>query len=324
MAGCDAHNDGGDSQAGVHRVELWTLIVSIIGAAAALALFLSLGPLGWAALVGIVAAAVAGAALGFFVGSAYDWFTRLKEQNPNKITIAGTIACAGRNPFGLQPFSDGDWTSNIANLALLDPADLPITAPGATSQVDEVRMRAAPDSGLTTAVLSYNEDSFKTPILHCEISASAGAYSVVGGAIGSAAGAAAGAAAGIAGCAILGAFTFGIGAAVCLMIAAILAAAGAVVGGAAGDLVGAVVGTIVDDLGDFDKLGKTIEAFGRCIMSLTGTWVTDTSHQHNEIHDIEAAQPVYCYISGDTTSPQAATGVVGIGRQPAGGPQNVR
>ena len=323
MAGCDAHNDGGDPQAGVHRVELWTLVVALLGAAAALALFLSLGPLGWAAAIGILAGAIAGGALGFFIGSAVDWFTRLKEQNPNKITIAGTVACAGRNPFGLQPFSDGDWTSNIANLALLDPPDLPITAPGATTQVDEVRMRAAPGSGLTKAVLSYNEDTFKTPILHCEISASAGAYSVVGGAIGSSLGAAAGLAAGIAACAALGIFTFGIGAALCLMVIAILVAAGAVLGGAAGDLLGAVVGTIVDELSDFDKVGKTIEALGRCILSLTGTWVTDTSHQHNEIHDVEAAQPVYCYISGDTTSPQAATGVVGIGRQPAGGPPNI-
>jgi hypothetical protein len=68
-----------------------------------------------------------------------------------------------------------------------------------------------------------------------------------------------------------------------------------------------------------DKGSKTIEAFRNCIISLTGTWVTDTSHQHNEIHDVEAAQVVYCYLSGDTTNPQAATGVVGIARQPAVG-----
>jgi hypothetical protein len=279
MAGCDAHNDGGDSSAGVHRVELWTAIIAIIGAAAALALFLSLGPLGSAAVVGILAGAVAGAALGFFIGSAVDWFTRLKEQNPNQITISGTVACAGTNPFGLQPFSDGDWTSNITSLGLLAPPDLPITAPGATTQVDEVRLRAAPGSGLAHAFRSYNEDSLKTPILHCEISAHAGAYSVVGGAIGSGLGAAAGVAAGVAACAALGIFTFGIGAALCLMLVAIAVAAGAVLGGAAGDLVGAAIGTIVDELSDFDKLGKTIEAFGRCIISLTGKWVTDTSHQ---------------------------------------------
>jgi hypothetical protein len=324
MAGCSAHNDGGDDSAGIHRVEGWTGVGAALGAVGLLALFLSLGPLGWAALWGVVAGAVAGAALGLFIGSAVDWFTRLKEQNPNQITIAGTVKCARENPFGVQPFSDGDWTSNIGDLALLDPPDLPITAPGAVTQVDEVRLRAASGSGLAHAFLSYNEDSFQTPILHCEISAHAGAYAVVGGAIGSVAGTIAGIAAGLAVCAALGIFTFGIGAIACLLVVAIAAAAGAWAGGAAGDLVGATIGTIVDQLSDFDKLSKTIEALSRCIISLTGTWVTDTSHQHNEIHDIQAAQVVYCYVSGDTTSASAATAVVGIGRQPHGGPINIK
>jgi hypothetical protein len=33
------------------------------------------------------------AALGFFISSAVDWFTRLKEQNSNQIIINGRVKC---------------------------------------------------------------------------------------------------------------------------------------------------------------------------------------------------------------------------------------
>ena len=110
---------------------------------------------------------------------------------------------------------------------------------------------------------------------------------------GSIAGTAAGIAAGVGICLALGIFTFGIGTALCLLIIAALAAAGAYsVGGFAGNLIGGGIGWLVDEFSDFDKNGKAISK--GCVMKLTGRWVTDKSHQHNEIHDIESAQIVEC------------------------------
>lgn len=325
MAGCDANNLGGNSAAGFGRVVNWTILGTVLGTIA-VALNLS-GPFGWAAFFALLAGAVAGAGVGLFVGSMIDWFGRLHEQSPKTITLCGEAKCAGRNPFGLQPWTDGDWTTNLGALTLCSPADLAVTAPGAVTQVDEVRMRAAPGSGLSVAFKSFNEkechdDNSKciTDILHCEISAHQGTYAVVGGAIGSVAGAAIGIGLGIAACVALGIFTFGIGAALCLLIVAILAAAGAWAGGAAGDAIGAFIGWVVDELSDFDKLGKTIEANRNCALFVTGTWVTDISHQHNEIHDIEAVQIGKCrpLFKAPPLHPLSDVAVVGIGRQPHG------
>jgi len=312
VAGCDAHNAGGNNNAGVDRVVLWALGGAAAGVLAGL---LAGFGISWALLF----AAIAGAAFGFFEGSAIEWFRRLKEQTPRTITMAGNVKCAGRNGFGLQPWTDGDWTTNFGQLTLAAPTDLPITAPGAVTQVDEVRTRPAPGSGLTQAFKSYNDDAHTVDILHCEISANQGSYSVVGGAIGSGAGLGLGIAAGLAICAAAGLFTFGIGAALCALIVAILAAIGAAGGGAVGDAVGALVGWIVDELSDFDKLGKTIESHENCTIFITGRWVTDISHEHNEIHDIEAVSYVSCQPAVVDPGLHLLTGTTAIGRTPQGG-----
>jgi MFS family permease len=320
MAGCDAHNLGGDEDAGVKRVTAWAVAGAIAGAAATFGVALTVS---WLVVMAAVFGAIAGAGLGFFVGSAADWFSRLKTQNPEKITMIGNAMCHGRNPFGLQPWTDGDWTVNLGNLAFLTPIDLPITVPDAgNNRVQEIRLRAAPGSGLAQAFPSFNEDAHTTPILHCELGAHQGAYSVVGGAVGSVAGAGAGAAAGLAACAGAGVFGF-IGVAVCLLVAAALAALGAWAGGAAGDAVGAFAGWVVDELSDFDKKGKTLEAGSGpgCVLLLGGTWVTDTSHQHNEIHDIEFIQ-IMCEDPRGANPPATDThrdnfvATVAIGRKP--------
>jgi hypothetical protein len=320
MAGCDAHNEGGDDAASRKRITGYAATGASIGAV--LALIAALGPLSWALVLTVLAGAVAGLALGFFVGSAYDWFRRLKEQSPSRITILGRVKCAGRNPLGFQPFSDGDWTCNMGELTLALPTDLPITNAAATTQIDEVRFRAAPGSDLPRAYPSFNEEAKTTPILHCEITALAGNFSVTGGAIGSVAGAAAGGLAGAAACAALGLFTFGIGAALCLLILAAAVAAGAVAGGVVGSLVGAFLGWLADELSDFDALGESIEEHQRYAMFITGRWVTDLSHEHNEIHDIEAVQIVFPR-RPDTPPPPTKdpiideAGIVGIGRRAA-------
>ncbi|MGH8589596.1 MAG: hypothetical protein ACREXX_09775 [Gammaproteobacteria bacterium] len=274
---------------------------------------------GITALIALLGAAT-GAVLGFFIGSAVDWFSRLKEQNPRTITITGKAVCTGRNPFGVQPFSDGDWTCNIGGFTLALPTDLAITAPGATNQTDEVRLRAAADSGLAQAFPSFNEEGLKTPILHCELSALAGTLSVVGGAVGSVVGLGIGIAIGLAICAAIGIFTFGIGAALCALIVALAAAIGSAAGGVIGDVLGAFIGWLIDEISDFDKLGETIESNTRCTLFVTGRWVTDISHEHNEIHDIEAVQ-LACPMIDVPKQPQTPNiaAIVAIGRQPAGG-----
>jgi hypothetical protein len=55
-----------------------------------------------------------------------------------------------------------------------------------------------------------------------------------------------------------------------------------------------------------------------CQMFLTGRWVTDLSHQHNEIHDLEAAVIIECGVTGATSSGLELAGTVGTGRHPAG------
>ncbi len=329
MAGCSAHNSGGDSSASMKRILGYLAGTAVAGMIAAVIFALTAGVAGWALLAIVALGAVAGAALGFFVGSAVDWFNRLKEQSPSTITISGVARCTGRNPFGWQPFSDGDWTCNMGDLVLLAPSDLPVTASGAASQTDEVRLRAAPGSGLSHAFKSFNESACdpdhpgecKTDVLHCELSALAGTFSVVGGAIGSGVGFVLGIVVGVIICIVAGIFTFGIGAAICAVIVALLAAGGAVAGGIVGSGLGAFIGWLVDEIRDFDKLGEVIEANRICTLGITGRWVTDISHEHNEIHDIESVQIIGCgEIDFPMQQPQVTNivGVVAIGRQPAG------
>ncbi len=323
MAGCEAHNLGGDNDAGIKRVTTWTIVGAIIGAALVFVFGAGVGVL--VAVVAAVLGAVAGAALGFFIGSLIDWFGRLKSQDSGKITMIGRAACAGLNPFGLQPWTDGDWTVNLGTVAFLTPTDLPITVPAAGSnKVEEIRLRAAPGSGLAQAAPSFNEDAHTTPILHCELSAHQGTYSIVGGAIGSVAGTTGGFGVGAAACGAAAFFGF-IGAAVCLLIVAAAVALGAAVGGAVGDAVGAFGGWVVDELSRFEQKGKTIEAGSKpgCTLLLGGDWVTDTSHGHNEIHDITFIQ-IHCDDPTPGGAPPSDTrrdrlvATNAIGRRPTG------
>ena len=127
MASCDANNLGGNSSAGFDRVLKWTILGTILGTLAA-ALNLT-GPFGWVAFFTLLAGAVMGAGIGLFVGQMIDWFGRLHEQSPKTITMLGEAKCAGRNPFGLQPFTDGDWTTNLGDLTLASPAERAAAAP---------------------------------------------------------------------------------------------------------------------------------------------------------------------------------------------------
>jgi hypothetical protein len=324
MAGCSAYNVGGDEHASMKRILGYMGASAAAGAVLGLIFALLNGAGGGIAFLITLLGAATGAILGFFIGSAVDWFSRLKEQTPRTITISGMVRCTGRNPFGVQPFSDGDWTCNMGDLTLALPTSLPITAPGAATPVDEIRLRAAPGSGLAQAFPSFNSDAHTVPILHCELSALAGTLSVVGGAVGSAVGLGLGIAAGIGACIAAGVFTFGIGAAICALIVALFAAGGAAAGGIIGDVVGAFIGWLIDEISDFDKLGETIEANQKCPLFVTGRWVTDISHEHNEIHDIEAVV-VACPPIDVPKQPLTpnVVGAVAIGRQPAGGGDNL-
>ena len=231
------------------------------------------------------------------------------------------VVCAGKNT-GIPPWHDNDWTFNLAHnfprVPPLLPVDLTLLAPNTAGlDIHEILTRAAPGSGQSQSYSSLDPNHGDLPVFHCEIGSHIGDYAAAGGAIGSVAGTAFGIAAGVAACVALGIFTFGIGAALCLLIAAALAAAGAWLGGFAGNLIGGGIGWIADELSDFDKNGKAISK--DCVMALTGTWVTDKSHQHNEIHDISSAQIIECGNAiGMAPNPQGVVGAVGIGRHPIG------
>lgn len=315
MSGCDTKHDGaGDSDAAVGRVLGW-----VFGGAGLLAVAAFLEAAGIAGLTGpailiviaaILVAALAGAVLGFFVGWAVNWFDRLHVQTPSTITMAGCVLCAGKNS-GIPPFHDNDWTFNLGGprLALLAPIE-------AGLDVQEIRTRDAPGGGPAETII---DPATGLPALHCEIGSRIADYSAIGGAVGSVAGAIAGAAIGAAICVALGLLTFGIGAALCLLIAAAMILAGAALGGIVGTAIGGVIGWIADEVRDFDERGEAITR--GCIMNLTGRWVTDSSHQLNEIHDIASAQLVECNDCQD--EPTGSTTVlliaaVGIGRHPTG------
>jgi hypothetical protein len=315
VAGCDTSPEVagvGDYNSAAGRVIGW-----VLGGAGAFALYviielIAAGALvaSWPVALAIFFGALAGAVLGFFVGWAVNWFDRLHVQDPRTITISGCIQCAGKNS-GYPPFNDNDWTFSLGEprWAVLDPL-----IPGLT--LDEIRTRDAPGDGPAEKVI---DPATGNPILHCEIGSAIGDAAAIGGAIGSVAGAAVGAALGIAACIALGIFTFGIGAALCLLIIAIAVLAGAFAGGVIGNSVGAGIGWIIDEANDLDERGEAITK--GCIMNLTGRWITDSSHQHNEIHDIESAQLVECNDCHLDVTGSASSGLiaaVGIGRHPTG------
>jgi len=319
MAGCSVvHEGAGDPHAAEGRVLGWVWGGAALGAIAG---FLSaagvvtggpIGLLGALVILGIVVFTAVGLAIvGFFVGFAVNWFDRLFAHNPSNITMAGCILCAGKNT-GFPPWNDNDWTFNLGgrSLSLLAPTDAGLS-------VDEIRTRDAPGGGPAFPVL---DPSTRQPALHCEIGSHIGDYAAVGGAVGSVAGAIGGAIAGAAICVALGLATLGIGALACLLVVAIAIAVGAAAGGLAGDAIGAGIGWIADELDDFDERGEAITR--GCLMILNGRWVTDSSHQWNEIHDIESAQLVECPDPpceadvGRSGAPLIAA--VGIGRHPTG------
>jgi hypothetical protein len=318
MAGCDTHPEPpGDGEAWLKAVRNWfiggTLIAAVLtylNLAGALPLALS-GGVATIAVLALIVAALAGGALAAFIGYAVEWSRRLKVQNPETITISALVLCAGKNT-GVPPFNDGDWTFNVGeDWAVASP-----TAPGLT--MDEVRTRAAPDSGLSRAFRTTDPDSDapNRPVFHVEISSHIGNFGAVGSAIGSAAGVIAGLLIGAAICAGLGILTLGLAIAVCALIVAAIALVGAIGGGFLGAAIGGGVGWIADGLSDFEERGKAVER--GCQMFLTGGWVTDLSHQHNEIHDLETAVIIECGVPDSTSSGLELGGAVGTGRHPSG------
>jgi hypothetical protein len=315
MAGCDVRHAGpGDPDAAEGRVLGWVFGgAALFGTAAFLEAATIAGLSGGAFAIvaaAIVVAALGGAVVGFFVGFAVNWFDRLFVQTPATITLGGCVLCAGKNT-GIPPFHDNDWTFNLGgtSFALLAPIE-------AALDLNEIRTRDAPDGGPAEASLDVASGQ---PALHCEIGSRIGDYSAVGGAVGSVAGAVAGAAIGAVVCAALGLATFGIGAALCLLVVAIAILVGAAVGGVAGTAVGGVIGWAVDAASDFDERGEAVSV--GCIMTMTGRWITDSSHQHNEIHDVESAQLIECNDCHLDPTGEASSGLiaaVGIGRHPTG------
>lgn len=315
MSGCDTAPEVpgvGDPDSAVGRVLGW--VFGGAGAFAGWAIIELIVAGGFAtlglALAAIGVAALAGAVLGFFIGWAVNWFDRLHVQDPRTITMAGCVQCAGKNT-GYPPFHDNDWTFNLGQpmLALLAPII-------AGLDVEEIRTRDAPGNGPAEKTIDPKSGM---PILHCEIGSRIADYAAVGGAIGATAGAIAGAVAGLIACAVLAIFTFGIGGALCLLIVALLILAGAFLGGLVGNSLGAGIGWIADELSDFDERGEAITK--GCIMNLTGRWITDSSHQHNEIHDIESAQLIECndcHLDPTGSASSGLVGAVGIGRHPTG------
>lgn len=320
MAGCETNTEEpGNYDWSADRITAWALIGGAGGATWAIIELIGT-TFGWQAALAVALAFVAGAGLGFWVGNGVEWFARLKEQDPKTITVSGMVVCAGKNT-GIPPWNDNDWTFNLdysfPSAVGGTPVKLTLHAPNTGLTIKEVLFRAAPGSGQSQSYSSLDPNQGDRRVFHCEIGSAIGDWAAAGGAVGSVAGTAAGIAAGIAACVALGIFTFGIGAALCLLIIAALAAAGAWVGGFAGNLIGSGIGALVDAFSDFDKNGKAISK--NCVAKLTGRWVTDKSHQHNEIHDIESAQIIECGTAITTAAnPQGVVGMVGIGRHPTG------
>jgi MFS family permease len=318
MAGCDTQPEPpGDDEAWKKDIAKWAVGGAILGAVLTYLNIAGAAPVvvsGGAATIAVLAILVgllAGAVVGGFIGYAVEWFRRLKVQNPKTITITSLVRCAGVNS-GIPPFADGDWTFNVGEAwAVVDPVEPPLT-------MEEIRTRAAPDSGLSQAFRTTDPDSDdpSRPVFHVEISSQIGNFGAVGAAVGSVAGAIGGMIAAAAICAALGLATLGIGFALCALIVALGALLGAAIGGLAGAAIGGGIGWIADQFSDFDKLGTSVQE--GCQMFLTGRWVTDINHQHNEIHDLEKAVLVDCGVPGEGSSGLEAAGAVGVGRHPSG------
>ena len=314
MAECDKTMPGAVENWSIKRITMEAAVSAAIGAA--LAAFAAFGGPWWGIILAAALGAVAGAGFGFWMGNWWEWFHRLKEHDPKTITIAGRAICVGKN-VGVPPFHDNDWNFNIGGS---DEEWIVLAPTGAGLTMGLIRTLPAP--GAAAAFMSYNNPGLQ-PILHTEIGSHIGDYSAAGGGVGTAVGTAAAIGAGLAACVwLLGVLTFGLGAAVCAVIAALVAAAGSWVGGFAGNLIGGAIGWIADALDDFDHLGKTIEQ--GCLVKVTGTWVTDRSHQLNEIHDVES---IFCIFHPPGVLPSVHSedippwiAAVGIGRKPAGDP----
>jgi hypothetical protein len=318
MAGCDTQPEPpGDDEAWLKAVRNWAIGGALIAGLLAYLNIAGAAPIvlgGLAATIAVLAVlvgALAGGVLAGFIGYAVEWNRRLKVQNPENITITALILCAGKNA-GVPPFNDGDWTFNVGEeWSVVAPTDAGLT-------MEEVRTRAAPDSGLSRAFRTTDPDSDdpNRPVFHVEISSQIGNFGAIGSAIGSVAGTIGGLIAGAAICAALGLATFGIGFALCALIVALGALIGAAAGGLAGAAIGGGIGWIADQFSDFEQRGKAVER--GCQMFLTGRWVTDLSHQHNEIHDLAAAVIIECGVPGSHSSGLELGGAVGVGRHPSG------
>jgi len=301
MPGCDTQNVSGNYYWSRERVGLgWGGLGATIAAGAAT---LALGALNGGV---ILLAALGGYLVGFSIGYCFEWFSRLYVQNPRTIMINGLAVCADRNLgyAGFPLFADGDWTFNIGNLEAAGP-------PGIT--VEQIRTQPAPDWGEPTAHKTLDPDTGRD-ILHCEIGSAIGDAVAVGHMVGTVGGAIAGAMIGAAiGCVVAGIFTFGLGCLIAILIGLLV---GAIIGGFLGDMAGWAVGGIIDAANDFDRKGKSIEQ--GCIVHLEGRWVTDASHQHNEIHDIERIQIINCPSTGTASGDLKQAAAVGTGRHPTG------
>jgi hypothetical protein len=316
MAGCDTQpRFPGNDDAWLDAIRNWAIGGAIGGGLlaylniAAAAGTLS-GGAATVALLAVLVGALAGATVAGFIGYAVEWYRRLKEQNPRTVTMTALVLCAGKNS-GVPPFNDGDWTFNVGEKWAVT---LPVQ-PGL--DIPELRTRAAPGSGLSQAFETTDPESDdpNRPVFHVEISSQVGNFGAIGAAVGSVAGAIGGMLIAAAICAALGLATFGIGLAVCALIVAFGAFAGAAAGGLGGAAIGGGIGWIADQLGDFEERGKAVER--GCQMFLTGRWVTDISHQHNEIHDLERAVIIECGVGTTGSTGQELGGVVGIGRHPS-------
>lgn len=324
MPGCDTTpHEPGDDEAWKKPIIAWASGGAIAGGVLSFLELAAIAPVvvsGGAAILAVLAigaAAVAGAVVAGFIGYAVDWFRRLKVQDPETITVSGKILCAGKNT-GIPPFADGDWTFNVGGYDLVEPNESGL-------DMNEIRTRPAPGSGLSQAYPTYDpnfdptiDPSFgnQPEVLHVEISSQIGNFGAVGSAVGTTAGALGGLAAGAAVCAALGIATLGLGFALCALIVAVAAAVGAIAGAFVGSTIGAGIGAVADWVSDFDRRGKAVQP--GCLMTLTGRWVTDMNHQHNEIHDLESAVVTECWPDDIRRYGPKLTAAVGVGRHPSG------
>ena len=237
-----------------------------------------------------------------------NWYDRLKIHDPKTITIQGKLLCAKRNtgfPY-VAPFVDGDWTFNIGGdtkneFKFLAPNDLQLCYGG--TQLDEIRVRNPEPK--STPYNKIKDECSDVEAIHCEISSAMGTASVIG----EFAGTVVASVVGIVlmflylGCAA----TLGIG----CVLAIILAILAPLIGSYVGGLIGTAVGAIDDWYNDTGNVGKSIDV-GKIVVA-SGTWVSDSGHLWNEIHDVESLFAVELKGSSNVNQNSAA---VMIGRYP--------